>query len=119
LLVEVFDMSLPVYLIANRFDFGTHTEKMKAKHPEWTRRQIECCLYWQGTARKQLREIVTDFRAEHGGLEVIMCPEACGVNITATMQRVSVTLEWPPVEYAWQVALAGTPKAADFCLVGG
>jgi len=110
LLESVIILSEPVYLAYNAFDFGGHVKRMKDKHPNWSDRQTECCLYWQGTARKQLRQRVESFLADFPYpqcLEVLYCPEACGVNITATMQSIGITMEWPPKTVAYQVALIG------------
>ena len=54
-LEDLYDLTKPVWVIYTRYDFGTHVKKMRAKHPEWSQRQVECCLYWQGTARKNLK----------------------------------------------------------------
>lgn len=99
---------MPVYAICNIFDFGLHVRCMRERHPEWSQRQVECCLYWQGTARKELRETIEGFRIAHNECKwtVHTCPEAMGVDITATMAKVDEHLEWPPVTEAWQVALA-------------
>jgi hypothetical protein len=34
-----------------------------------------------------------------------MCPEAMGVNVTATMKEIGIQLEWPPKRWAHQVAM--------------
>jgi hypothetical protein len=88
---------------------------MRRKHPEWSWRQLSCCLYWQGGARKRLREEVEKLLRRLGAPDervvVVRCPEACGVNVTETMRRAGVDLEWPPVIIAYQVALVGySPK---------
>lgn len=107
LIGTVLDLSQPVWAIYNAFPFGDHVDKMRALHPKWSQRQVECCLYWQGTARKQLKAEILAFLKRHPGLEVITCPEACGVDLTATMQDVGIALEWPPRTVAYQIALAG------------
>lgn len=112
-LTEAFDCSKPFYVIWNRFPFGEHVARMKAKHPEWSDRQCRCCLYWQGTARKQLRQQVRLFQQRHLGLQVTYCPEAIGVDVTATMKKIGIELEWPPQQWAYQVALAGTKGEHD------
>ncbi|WP_321471092.1 hypothetical protein [uncultured Paludibaculum sp.] len=104
---EVYDMTKPVYAIVNRFDFGAHVAKMRAAHPDWTDRQLTCCLYWQGTARKALKRAIADFERLFPDHTVDTCPEAKGVNVTATLQAVGINLEWPPQAVACQVALAG------------
>lgn len=105
---SVLDFADDIYVIYNRFDFGAHVAKTKRKYPGWSQRQLECCLYWQGTARKQLRDEVRIFTTLHGfARQILFCPEACGVDIGGTMSQVGVELEWPPRKYTYQVALAG------------
>jgi len=115
LLSTAFDLSAPAFLIWNVFPFGAHVAAMRAKHPEWSPRQLGCCLYWQGTARKQLRAEIARFRLDStrydgvsiGGYAVTTCPEAMGLDVTATCENVGVHLEWPPETSAVQVAFAG------------
>jgi predicted metal-binding protein len=104
------DIRGPIYAIFNRYDFKAHCDKMRVKHPEWSQRQVECCLYWQGTARKNLREKIRAFIWKHPHYDIVSCPEGAGVNITETMKNAGIELEWPPVNYTYQVALAGIPK---------
>jgi len=109
-LKDVFNLDKSIYVIWNVFNFKKHCDRMREKHPNWSKRQIECCLYWQGTARKNLREEIARFKWEHALLKIVMCPEAMGVNITKTMESIDQVLEWPPVWKTYQVALAGVPK---------
>lgn len=104
---KVYDLNKPIYAIANKFNFKKHIADMKKKHPKWTKYQLRCCLYWQGRARKQLKELVADFLREHKNYIVTSCPEAMGVNITETMKQVGIILEWPPENYTYQIVLAG------------
>lgn len=53
ILKRYIDPDQEVYAIFNRFEFGEHVDRMYKLHPTWSKRQAECCLYWQGTARKQ------------------------------------------------------------------
>jgi len=112
LLSERMDLSRPVGVVWNRFDLGAHVARMRAKHPEWSDRQCRCCLYWQPRARKQLRAALREALRQFGpGRMMATCPEAMGVNVTETMRRVGVVLEWPPVQWAYQVALIGYRRA--------
>lgn len=104
---EVIDLTKPVFAIVNEFDFGAHVAKMKAAHPQWTERQLTCCLYWQTTARKALKAGMQDFQRLHPEYTIDTCPEAKGVNITETLRKAGLELEWPPRNIARQVALAG------------
>lgn len=106
LITDEINPHFPVFVIWNRFDFGAHVERMRERHPEWSERQLANCLYWQGTARKQLRKGLEEFNSKYPGYTVATTPEAMGVNVTETMKRAGVELEWPPVRYAYQVAVA-------------
>jgi predicted metal-binding protein len=108
LICKAIDLTKNVYLIYNKFDLGAHVDRMSKRHPQWSQRQLECCLYWQGTARKQLREKVRNFIDDNKSLRELYVPEACGVNITATMMLIGIELEWPPKTVTYQIALIGT-----------
>ena len=108
---DMIDLDRPVFAIVNEFDLGSHIERMRQGHPTWTQRQLECCLYWQTKARKQLTEEIGRFLREHPGCVVDTTPEAGGVNVTETLKVAGVRLEWPPRNIARQVALAGSPMA--------
>ena len=110
LLRDTLDLSKSIFLVWNEFDIGAHARRMKGLHPKWSDRQAYCCLYWQGTARKQLREKIRLFLADHRGLKVVGCPEAQGFNVNGAMAGIGITLEWPPRGAAYQVVVAGTRK---------
>jgi len=97
--------------IWNVFAFGAHVCRMQTKHPDWSRRQHECCLYWQGGARRDLRTAVCAalIGKPPPMPKVEYVPEAHGVDVTATMRSIGIELEWPPKVYAYQVALAYWP----------
>lgn len=107
LLFDRFHRSGEFWLVWNRFDFGAHVARMREKHPRWSERQLRCCLYWQPAARKALHQQIRRFMLVHPGLAWTPCPEALGVNVTETLRRLGVPLEWPPTVSAYQVALAG------------
>jgi len=106
LLPLVFDLHRPVIAVWNRFDLAAHVGRLQVKHPEWSWRQLVCCLYWQGTARRALEGEIK-VALPQGNIGVLRCPEACGVNVTATMASIGVVLEWPPKTVTYQVALVG------------
>jgi predicted metal-binding protein len=112
LLPDTIDLDKPVWVIYNIFDIKSHIEKMELNHPKFSERQIRCCLYWQGKARKQLKLEIEKFMwcMNKKELTVIKCPEAQGVNLTATMKQIGIDLEWPPKSKAYQIVLAGIAK---------
>jgi len=110
---QLLDFSKSIFAVYNRFDLGTHVQQLRKKHPKWSERQLHCCLYWQGTARKQLRQevalLLADLHQFSTGYDpvVLYVPEANGVDVTTTMATVGFVIEWPPRLYAFQVALVG------------
>jgi hypothetical protein len=107
---RVFDLSKPVYAVVNEFDIGAHVERMRTSHPEWSDRQLRCVLYWQAGARKLLKAKVAEALRLLPGYKATACPEGMGVNVTETMRRVGVLLEWPPMRFARQIAFLAAPK---------
>ncbi len=107
---DVYDFDQPIYAIVNRFDLDEHRSRMRTLHPSWSQRQLDCCLYWQPKARKDLWKGIINFIKEHPEYWVTACPEAMGIEVTKTLEAVSINLEWPPDKYSYQVALAGKPK---------
>lgn len=105
---HIMDLKKPVYVIWNYFSYGAHRRRMRKKHPDWSPHQVRCCLWWQPKARKQLEEEIKKFSSEVlSKFLILRVPEAHGVNITATMKKVGIELEWPPKTKTYQVALAG------------
>ena len=110
LFFEVFDSDF--YLIYTEFDLAAHVKKMKKKHPNWTDRQLYCCLYWQGTARKNLKAEIKRAKKMLPKHRITTCPEAMGVNVTDLMEdNAGIALEWPPKTTTYQVAVAGLKRS--------
>ena len=110
LFFSVYDAARPVWAVVNEFDLGAHVERMRAAHPEWSDRQLRCVLYWQGGARAELARKIKAALSTLPGCRAETCPEAMGVNVTATLAAEGITLEWPPVRIARQVALIAYPN---------
>ena len=110
LIEDVIDLAKPTWVVWSTFDLGRHVEDLRLRRPSWSDRQLRCCLYWQPKARAILRTVITDFLLEHLGQHILWTPEACGVNVTATMARAGDTLEWPPRDTTYQVVVAGSWK---------
>ena len=111
LLPDIFNMTRPLYVICTSFDLKSHVSFLQKTHPTWSRRQLYCCLYWQGKARKNLKAAAEEFKKNNSGYFVSFCPEAMGVNVSSMMKKVvEVSLEWPVETIAYQVAIAGIPR---------
>lgn len=114
---DFFDLNKKVLAVVVHFNLELHVSKLRAKHPKWSQRQLECCLYWQGTARKKLKKEIEynlTRSALFDGYElgVTDCPEAMGVDVTATMKAKGIILEWPPKKIVRKIAFIGTVKPA-------
>jgi len=108
---EWFDLSKPVYAVYITFDLAAHVDKLRAKHPSWTEEQLTDWHLWYVEARNALRASVADFLAKYPQYSVVKCPEAMGVNITATAKNAGIELEWKqPITTIHRIALAGIKK---------
>jgi predicted metal-binding protein len=109
LFYEVFNLDYPVYAIYTCFDFKEHVEKMKALHPHLSERQCRCVLYWQAGARKIQKEfaqsVLAGFQPEHKGYWLTDSPEAMGTNVTSTLKKCGIALEWPCKERTYKMSL--------------
>jgi len=103
---EVFDLDYPVFAIVNAFDLKSHKEMMRVKHPRWSEKQLASSRFWQGKAKKELKEEINKFLQEHEGYEATTCPEGLGINVTETMKNAGILLKWPPRDIVYQVAFA-------------
>lgn len=119
LLSEFLDLNYKVMAVWVAMDFAAHVQRMKEKHPNWSQRQLECCLYWQGTMAKRLRRW-TEYQLTRTilfdtdkPLVATYCPEAMGVNVTETMKRFTqVRLEWPPQNIVYKISFVGVARDA-------
>jgi len=111
LLDECIDRSKPVYAVAFKFDIGSHAKKMRAKHPDWTERQVYNLYFWQTQARKILfsnaYKFLRQLKKKNKRYYIEYCPEAAGVNLTATMKNIGIRLQWPPRDYSYLIVLIG------------
>jgi hypothetical protein len=89
------------YAVIEEFGLKDFSERMKQQHPDWSDRQSRCVLYWQASVRKRLLrkmryyagKLVEDNPDLCGKpLDILHIPEASGVNVFATMNRVGIVL---------------------------
>jgi hypothetical protein len=97
------------------YDLAGHRERQREAHPDWSERQLVNCRHWQGKVRAFLKRNCQQWIARQKrrlGLNLVLstCPEAMGVNVTVTMERLGVELEWPPRDTTRVVYLVGVPK---------
>lgn len=92
--------------VLERFDLKEQERRMLRKHPRWSTRQARCVLYWQNGVRKRLRESCREIM-EDGDI-LIEIPEACGVNVFATLAKAGVHLKANP-DLVIKMMLVGKP----------
>lgn len=106
LINEILDFNKPAYIIYVEFDIAEHARNIKLKHPDWSERQVYCCLYWQPKARKILRG--EEAKMINNKIEkIVTSPEAHGVNLDLLMRKIEIRLEWPPRQTARLISLGG------------
>jgi len=98
-------VTAPYTLVAVGFNLASWANKMKTKHPKWSDRQARCCLYWQGTVRKFLREKCAELL--HDDETVLYSPEANGIHVFETCKKVRIVLDRNPQTTVWKVAIIG------------
>jgi len=121
LLPEILNLSQPVMAVWVDFNFILHKEMMQKKHPSWSQKQITCCLYWQGHVNAELKRLVSNIctmlllynELPYKNIIALYCPEATGVNVTATMKGIGIELEWPPEKIVRKIAFIGCPKSTN------
>lgn len=113
---DFYDRRSNFLVVINEFNIKQHLQQLAVAHPAWSDRQLRCCLYWQPAARKQLYQKVNYVLAqkEFAGYISTMCPEAMGIDVTETMKRIGIILEWPPVQISRQIALLGRPISSTY-----
>jgi hypothetical protein len=84
------------FAVIERFDLREHAKVMQRKHPIWSHRQCRNLLYWQASVRKRLATKATAYYHRMGGSIILDRPEANGINVFATLERVGVLLERIP-----------------------
>jgi predicted metal-binding protein len=113
-----FDTARPIWALWVDFNLEQWVAEKKIQHPEWSYKQQANLRYWQPKARKFLHEYSRRWMAgyakgldsrtiERQGIEYSDCPEAMGVDVTSTMKRIGVTLEWPPKKIVRKIFLLG------------
>lgn len=109
---KFFDFTKPLYFIYSEFNLEEHMNKMAEAHPKWTDRQKRCCLYWQGSNRKQLQKEVKKFCGTFSTkMLVTYVPEAMGVNVYATCFIHGLKLEKiRQLKVCRHIAMVGCPR---------
>ncbi len=93
------------------FNLKDHAAKMMKNHRGWSERQARCCLYWQAGVTKRLLIEVINFIFStfepSNKIAYTLCPEAMGLDVISTAQRVGIPIKLIPEDIAFKIALVG------------
>lgn len=104
MLTDIIDAGKGVYAVYNEYDVDAREKELGELHPDWTRKQKRCLLYWQGTARAELKKKITVAKSllamrgfvpdlvtdgEHNGVNVYVTMRGCGLKLDV-IRRLSV-----------------------------
>ncbi len=116
------------YLITGRFNLLSYKESMLQRHPKWSERQATCVLYWQGSAKRHIKDFVKEIYSEHpensffllssgSGYkrldiqqEKIYSMEAAGIDVFKTLRKNSIKFELKPKRFVLLVNLLCSDK---------
>ncbi|HSV94438.1 MAG TPA: hypothetical protein VLH94_00470 [Spirochaetia bacterium] len=99
--------SKSVYIAAIRFNFAEYLAKKKEIHPDWTERALRNPRHWQGHIRSELHHFLEEELPQRPDIlgEVILNPEALGVNLFATCAKAGIILEHTPENSVYNIVL--------------
>lgn len=94
------------FAVTEEFDLKKHAKKWKERHPNATEKQCRNLLYWQNGVRKRLYNKVLKCINPFNGDIILRIPEACGVDVFKTMEKIGIKLQRNP-DYVIKVMLIG------------
>lgn len=89
----------PYWLVYQRFDLDAQEKRMLEKHPNWSKRQARCLLYWQkGVYNSVISEAISYmnflfFLSKGEKHRLISNPEGAGIDLFETCRMAGIKLE--------------------------
>ena len=88
----------PYYLVYQKFDLAAQEKRLLEKHPNWSKRQARCCLYWQRGFVKGLLIEAWEFLIQkvyetNECYECVENPEGAGIDLFKTCEQAGIHLE--------------------------
>jgi len=111
LLHQIFDSTKPLYLAITIFDLEGHVARLRRVHPDWSDRQLICCLYWQSRVRSKQKDDVRIFMLSSGCTEWTDRPEAMGLNVIYTLNKLDIPIRPQIGSRVYKVAMVGHTKS--------
>ena len=100
----------PYYLVIREFNLEAQEKRMKDRHPEWSRRQARCCLYWQRGFMKRIMQEARQFLWQFPEGRILERPEANCVNLFSTCRIHGIKLEPNPQQVVRKMVMVGKRK---------
>lgn len=107
--------SKDVYIAAIRFNFAQYLVYRRTVHPDWTEKALRNPRHWQGHVRSERNRFLFEYLSKHPEIDgdIIINPEAMGVNLFATCARAGLTLEHTPTKNVYSVTLIAKKLGED------
>lgn len=93
-----------VRVVACRFDFAAFLRWRRSLRPDWTERALRNPRHWQKHLAAALDRHLDGLRLEPNE-EVVLNPEAQGIDVDATCGAAGLELQWPPRDVVCRVAM--------------
>lgn len=101
------------WFIVEYFNIKEFENKMKIKHPEWSKKQCRCLLYWQKGVKSRLTKKALKFINGNDELIYTLLPEALGVHVFKTAESLKIPIEKKPKDWIIKIALVGYKNFDD------
>jgi len=103
-----YDLKKPCYFVYVKFNIKKQEVRMLKLHPNWTKKQARCLLYWQNVVRRELKE-KAEFYAYRPGLGYELIPEAMGLHVfeTALYHGIKIERNYSKQKYIYKIAFIG------------
>jgi predicted metal-binding protein len=108
---DFIDLKKKKWFLVAKFNLQAQEDRMIVKHPDWSKRQARCVLYWQGSVRKQLTDACKELIL-NTNLVFTLIPEAMGVQVIKTAKKLKIPIETRPKVFVHKIALIGYSKKA-------
>jgi predicted metal-binding protein len=104
------------YIVYAKFDLKSQRKRMLERHPNWSKKQAECLLYWQNSVKKELKEKLERILLKNNEKEIFLLScgsgfklkryksnfipsmEAAGINVYNILENNNIEFELKPVK---------------------
>lgn len=107
--------SKDVFIAAIRFNFADYLSHKREIHPNWTERALKNPRHWQGHVNSELKNFLIEELPKRQDItgEIIINPEALGVNLFKTCEKAGIILEHTPKNFVYKMVLIAQRVSDD------